>query len=329
MHNNTTSKTSNAKFDTLHALWNLRDDRTLTASEVRVANALIAYMDAKGESFPSIRTIAATARMRTETVTDALLKLEARTGPIVFKVARAKDDKHQPPKRDANGHIAHNVYQLSPGIGWNNYSGSQCGSGVLADHTPVLPKRDPSTPDRDWPVRIRSTEEDSLKKTLKEERELPLVSSKLAETRAANSQTIEPRPWYTAEAIQFAKDKYLDPVKVADAFTACSKPKTEKSFKSYIFSEVESRAAKITSGELVYSSGLQRYVTPQQLAQHKIWIETRDKQMLVINAGLDRMSAENRSAIIAMINAGTHLPRDAYDTQKAIHEARMKKTGTS
>jgi hypothetical protein len=98
------------KFQTLTAIWNLRDDRSLSAGEHRTLTALSSYANAKGQCCPSVAALAATARMGKPAVRAAIQALERRNGPIRVRVVRDR--------KTANGDAAAHAYTLSPGVGW-------------------------------------------------------------------------------------------------------------------------------------------------------------------------------------------------------------------
>ncbi len=99
-----------AEFKTLTALWNVRDDRTLTAGEQRVLLMLIAHCNARGHCRPSTSTLADESRMRRTAVRSALRKLEGRSGPIRLVVERGR--------RTESGDPDTHSFTLSPGVGW-------------------------------------------------------------------------------------------------------------------------------------------------------------------------------------------------------------------
>jgi uncharacterized phage protein (TIGR02220 family) len=99
-----------AKYQSLQALWSVRDDRTLSASEQRVLLMLVAHANDQGTCWPSTGTLAEEARMHRTAVRDAIERLETRDGPIRVHVERDRVTE----KGDADTHL----YTLTPGRGW-------------------------------------------------------------------------------------------------------------------------------------------------------------------------------------------------------------------
>lgn len=102
---------ADGEFSTAKALWAIRDDRTLSASEQRVLVMLVAFANEKGEAFPSVRTLAEAARTSPGAVRRALRKLESGLGPIPVQVERGLTRFGDP---DANR------YTLGTPRGWDH-----------------------------------------------------------------------------------------------------------------------------------------------------------------------------------------------------------------
>jgi hypothetical protein len=104
-------------FNTLDALWAVRDDRTLGAAEQRVLVMLVSFANESGRCSPSVYTLAAAARMRPQSVREALRKLESVEGPIRVTVHRARLSRQGDPDT--------HEYILTPGKGWGDRGRTQ------------------------------------------------------------------------------------------------------------------------------------------------------------------------------------------------------------
>jgi hypothetical protein len=74
----------------LQALWALRDDRSLSPAEWKVAVALVSYCDEHGACHPGLRKVASTARTSVGAVRRALASLEKSVGPLLVRVERRR-----------------------------------------------------------------------------------------------------------------------------------------------------------------------------------------------------------------------------------------------
>lgn len=78
----------------LRALWALRDDRTLSAADWKVAMALVSFSDERGVCRPGLRRLAAAARTSPGGARRSLEHLEKEGGPIVVRVERERWTEH-------------------------------------------------------------------------------------------------------------------------------------------------------------------------------------------------------------------------------------------
>jgi hypothetical protein len=88
------------EWSTLDAFWLLRDDRSLSNGDRRVAIALVMFSDEAGACWPSIAKLATTARTSPGAVRRSLKHMQAGVGPIDITVERRKstsgdDDTHR------------------------------------------------------------------------------------------------------------------------------------------------------------------------------------------------------------------------------------------
>jgi hypothetical protein len=77
-----------AEFSTMRALWALRDDRTLTSADWKMAVTLVSFADATGACHPGLGRLAATARTSRGAARRSLRSLELNGGPLTLTVER-------------------------------------------------------------------------------------------------------------------------------------------------------------------------------------------------------------------------------------------------
>jgi uncharacterized phage protein (TIGR02220 family) len=143
-------------FSTLKALWAVRDDRTLTATEQRIVVMLIAFSDETGACWPSVPKLAQAARTSRSAVQRALKLLRTGRGPILV-TAVSRETEHK-------ATMSH-LYQLSLLEGGPHTERPPPHTGL----PPAPPQAGggPHTERREGP--IQDPEEDREKKTVKED----------------------------------------------------------------------------------------------------------------------------------------------------------------
>lgn len=77
-----------AEFSTMRALWALRDDRTLTSADWKIAIVLVSFADADGACHPGLARLATAARTSRGAARRSLRSLELNGGPLTLAIER-------------------------------------------------------------------------------------------------------------------------------------------------------------------------------------------------------------------------------------------------